>query len=502
MRLAAGGTAPQLALELDRGRPAMPVLDTRQRGARFVGLASRTVLNSPLTTGMDFWTLNPYVGCEFGCSYCYARNTHRWVTERHADEGPAELTALDPLEAFERNIFVKRNAALVLRRTLDPRRLDGRPLLIGTATDPYQPAERRFGVTRSVLEALTEYRGLEINVTTKSALITRDVDLLRILATRHRLRVNISLISVDRELIRRLEPRTPLPHARLRALATLAEAGVRAGVMIAPIVPGLTDGWGALGGLLAAAKEAGAGFAVGSALRLSPGARAGFLPLLEREFPELVARYRRRYGARAGAEPAYLDALARRFRTLRRIHGLEDAAMLSAAGRRPRQPPASGASDRIGDLQGDLAEDLIPLHGGVRGGHLGHRKGRAEHRVKAVRRRLRLEERQHALLELPGEQHPLGAAPRAHDAADDLEPGAEHPPHVELPGPGTLQRAEEHQAAPRRQRRQILAQGAGTEEIENHVHRRVERPAEPNPRGVDGPVEPEPARRFQLGGRP
>lgn len=325
VRLAPPAGPHQLALELGRGRPAMPVLDARRRGSQFVGLTSRTVLNSPVSTGMDFWTLNPYVGCEFGCSYCYARNTHRWVTERHAGDGPDRLTALDPLEAFERNIFVKRNAALVLRRTLDPRRLAGRPLLIGTATDPYQPAERRFGVTRSVLEALADYRDLEISLTTKSALVTRDVDVLATLATRHRLTVNLSIISMDRELIRRLEPRTPLPHARLRALAALSGAGIRAGIMIAPIIPGLTDGWGALGGLMAAAKEAGARFAVGSALRLSPGARAGFLPLLEREFPGLAARYRRHYGSKAGAEQRYLEALARRLRILQRIHGLPDA---------------------------------------------------------------------------------------------------------------------------------------------------------------------------------
>jgi len=287
-----------------------------------MGLTSRTVLNSPVSTGMSFWTLNPYVGCEFGCCYCYARSTHRWVTERNAEHGPRELTALSPSQAFERNIFVKRNAALVLRRTLDPRKLGGQPLLIGTATDPYQPAERRFGVTRSVLEALTDYRGLELSLTTKSALVARDIDVLQELDARHRLSVNISLISLDREVIRRLEPRTPLPHARLRALEALTGAGIRAGILIAPIVPGLTDGWGALGGLMAAAREAGARFAVGSALRLNPGARAGFLPVLEREFPELVARYRRRYGRRAGAEGRYLDALEKRLATLRTIHDL------------------------------------------------------------------------------------------------------------------------------------------------------------------------------------
>lgn len=306
----------QLTLGLPDRAP-LSVLDRRARGSTFLRLEARSALNSPASTGMDFWTLNPYVGCEFGCCYCYARATHRYTAERNglATEGGSAA------EAFEREIFVKPNAAMLVARSLDPARMAGKPLLIGTATDPYQPAERRFRITRSVLEMLTRFQGLEIWITTKSPLVARDADLLRELGRRHQVSVCISIISLDAALIRRLEPRTPLPHARLRALAALAEADVPAGVLIAPIIPGLTDGWGPLGGLMAAAREAGARFAVGSALRLAPVARDGFLPVLQREFPELVDRYRRRYGQRHGPGRDYAAALDRRLRTLQGVHG-------------------------------------------------------------------------------------------------------------------------------------------------------------------------------------
>lgn len=315
MRLA----SDQIGLELSTGRGPLPTLDRRQRGTDFIGMQITRLANAPESTGMPFWSINPYIGCEFGCSYCYARDTHRWTSERN------ELTRERlPSEEFERRIFVKQNAALMLQQTLDPAKVGHSPIAIGTATDPYQPAERRFGVTRSILEAFRGYRGLSIHITTKSPLVARDIDLLLELGRRHRISVNISLISLDAELIRRLEPKTPLPHARLRALRALTDAGITAGLMIAPIIPGLTDGWGALGGLMAAAKEAGACFADGSALRLGPVARSGFLPALEREFPKLLDRYRRRYARRHDAGRDYLEALAKRLRTLQRIHGFPE----------------------------------------------------------------------------------------------------------------------------------------------------------------------------------
>lgn len=315
----------------------LPVLDRRDRGTTFHAVPVRTVLNPPSSTGMGFWSLNPYVGCEFGCSYCYARDTHRWAVERagEAAEAPEATAPCRPVPPpFERQILVKQDVARVLLRTLDPARVGDAAILIGSATDPYQPAERRFGLTRQVLEALLRYQGLRIGLITKSTLVARDADLLRQLSGRHHVSVYLSLATTDPALLRRLEPRTPLPHARLRALATLARAGVRAGVMIAPILPGLTDGWTSLARVMEAAKEAGASAVAGEALRLGPAARAHLLPHFHREFPDLAARYERHYGTGVRASRAYTRALDRRIRLLQDIHGFP-----TREGGQPARPP-------------------------------------------------------------------------------------------------------------------------------------------------------------------
>jgi DNA repair photolyase len=294
-------------------------LDTRERGAQFISLPVRAVLNTPASTGMDFWSLNPYVGCEFGCAYCYARDTHRFVVERAGQTGADTPAWLD----FERRILVKTDAPSVLARTLDPARLGNRSLVIGTATDPYQPAERRFRLTRRVLETLLGWRGLSIGLITKSPLIVRDLDLLQRLAERHEVSVNISLATIDARLARRLEPRTPVPRARLRALKRLTAGGIHTGLLVAPILPCLTDGRAALSALMAAAKEAGARYVVGSALRLGPAARRRFLPFLATEFPELAERYERHYARRQSAGWNYQAALMSRLQDLQRRHGFE-----------------------------------------------------------------------------------------------------------------------------------------------------------------------------------
>ena len=320
------GQTAQLAL-LPASPPArLTTLDHHRRGTEFRGLPVRTVLNPPASTGMSFWSLNPYVGCEFGCSYCYARDTHRWVMERWdgVTACPERSEGVPPTDSFERLILVKSDAASVLRRTLNPARVGNATILIGTATDPYQPAERMFGLTRQLLETLLAYRGLTVGITTKSSLVTRDIDLLVQLADRHDLHVSLSLATTDPVLLRQLEPRTPLPHARLRALAALTRAGIHAGVLLAPILPGLTDGWASLAAVMEAAKGAGARFVTGSALRLGPAARACFLPLLRREFPGIAARYERHYATSANASRAYTSALARRIRLLQEVYGFAD----------------------------------------------------------------------------------------------------------------------------------------------------------------------------------
>jgi DNA repair photolyase len=308
----------------------LPLLDQRNRGTKFIELSVNSVLNTPASTGMGFWSINPYIGCEFGCTYCYARDTHRWAMERAV----GRKGALPPWEAFEREILVKKDVAEVLARTLNPARMAGHSLVIGTATDPYQPAERQFRLTRRILEVLSSYHGLSIGIITKSSLVTRDLDLLQVLSKYNEVTVNISLATADSRLARRLELRSPVPGARLRALRRLTESGIYAGLLVAPIVPGITDDWAGLARLIEAAKEAGARYVVGSALRLGPAARHRFLPYLEREFPELAERYRRHYAGKDHVSQSYQDALTRRLRALQQAYGF---AVDEAGTRRRRQ---------------------------------------------------------------------------------------------------------------------------------------------------------------------
>lgn len=320
--------------EVAAGR-GLPVLDTRERGTDFRELAVRSALNSAASTHMGFWSLNPYIGCEFGCSYCYARDTHRHTVERHAASGDLRteadraLLSRPAVDAFERHILVKRNLAGVLMRTLHPSRVGDAAIVIGTATDPYQPAERRFRITRSVLEVLLCFPRLHLGIITKSPLITRDMPLLLAVAARHRLKIHVSLATCDGALLRRLEPRTPMPHARLRALAQLTSAGLDAGVLVAPIVPLLTDSRAVLGRLFAAARAANARRVNGGVLRLGPTARQRFLAQIATEFPELLSRYERHFARSRNAEPAYRRALSRRLRGLQEEFGFPVGGMTS-----------------------------------------------------------------------------------------------------------------------------------------------------------------------------
>jgi DNA repair photolyase len=331
-------------------------LDRRERGTTFIEMPTRTVLNPPSATGMGFWSINPYVGCEFGCTYCYARDTHRYAVERARADGTLdasvaeEFVGLEGWEAFERRILVKTGAERVLARTLRPARIGGRPIVIGTATDPYQPAERRFGLTRRILEALLAHRGLTLVIITKSPLVTRDTELLRRLAQQHDVSVNVSLASLDPLVLRRLEPRSPTPRVRLRAMAELAQAKIDVGLFIAPIIPRLTDGRRELSRLIDAARGAGAQWVMGSTLRLGPAARRRFLPHLESAFPELADRYRRHYGQRTGASAAYREAVSARLDELRAEHGV------TAGSARARRAAARAAAPAGGVVQGTLFE--------------------------------------------------------------------------------------------------------------------------------------------------
>ncbi|MFL5579225.1 MAG: SPL family radical SAM protein [Gemmatimonadaceae bacterium] len=315
------------------GPRALPVIG-EQSDIRYYGVTARSVLNGPETTGMGFWSVNPYVGCAFGCAYCYARYTHRYVMERSAagevlDAALRQDAAAMPTWlAFERRIFVKRNAPERLRRALrhgSARHLallNGESIVIGTATDPYQPAERRFRLTRGILEVLAEHPGLDVTIITKSPLVTRDVDVLGRLARHSRVSVHVSLITVDRELARRLEPRAPTPEARLRAIARLSAAGLDVGVNVMPVLPGITDDPAALERLVARVAAAGAAHVGACALRLQHEARRRYLPFIEQEFPHLAERYRATYARSANAGARYREGLRQFFRRLRARYGI------------------------------------------------------------------------------------------------------------------------------------------------------------------------------------
>ena len=253
---------------------------------------------------------------------------------------PYRLPALPPAEAFEHRIFVKADAADVLRRTLDPVKLAGASLVIGTATDPYQPAERKFKLTRSILEALLGWRGLSLGLITKSPLVTRDLDVLQRLSERHEVSVNISLASLNAPLLRRLERRSPAPHARIRALKTLIDGGIHTGLLIAPILPGITDDRAGLATLMRAANDAGARYAVGQPLRLGPAIVPQFMPVLEQEFPDLVERYRQHYGHGNYVSAEYQKAL------MHRLHQLQEEFGFPVAESRRRREQLEGRQPR------------------------------------------------------------------------------------------------------------------------------------------------------------
>jgi len=317
----------------ERQSRQLPVIG-EQKDIRYYSSPAKNVLNGPETTGMGFWSINPYIGCAFGCAYCYARYAHRYVMERAATDdkmvdvlGEA-FNKLPPWLAFERNIFVKKNAPEVLSRTLrfgsdrHLKLLDGETIVIGTATDPYQPAERRFRVTRGILEVLAEHPGLSVTIITKSPLVTRDIDLLSRINRISDLSIHISLITLDRELARRIEPRAPTPESRIRALSRLREAGIEAGINCMPVLPGITDNPSDLDALVKRVSEAGAVSVGACAVRLQSAARKRYLPFIEQEFPHLAERYRNTYGHSAYAGEKYREGLAKFFEKLCAKYGV------------------------------------------------------------------------------------------------------------------------------------------------------------------------------------
>ena len=278
-----------------------------KRSVQYFEIPARSILNRTKPNMPFQWTINPYRGCEFGCKYCYARYTHEFM----------EMDAYQ----FEDKIYAKSAAAHLLRQEL--RGIDRADrIALGTATDPYQPAERRYGRTRSILEVFAKERGRFLGITTKSDLVTRDVELLKAIARANVLGVHITITTLDEKLARLLEPRAPRPALRLEAVRKLSDAGIRVSVFPNPIMPGLTDGERQLDRLAKAARDAGAQSFGGGPLFLMPSAQKVFLPFLEREFPRLVGRYRETFARSAYLGREYKDILRERVQRIRDRYGL------------------------------------------------------------------------------------------------------------------------------------------------------------------------------------
>jgi len=313
----------------------LPILDQRIRGTKFIELGVKSVVNPPESTGMWFWSINPYVGCEFGCTYCYARYAHRYVVERSHGAGRISAEEISQFknsnnwEIFEHHIFVKQRLAVLAALERDLTRIHSRiftgntcPIVIGTATDPYQPAERRFRITHSILQRLLTTRGLSISIITKSSLVCRDIELLQKLQDKHQIVVYISLLSVDVGVIKLFESRSPMPYVRLSTLRKLRNAGIIAGINAAPVLPGITDSTCQIDSLMAMAMKAGAAFVHPSVLRNYPTVRDGYFPIIQDHFPDLIPRYRAAYQKNWDAPKDYVAAVLRRFQRAAQKYGI------------------------------------------------------------------------------------------------------------------------------------------------------------------------------------
>jgi DNA repair photolyase len=262
----------------------------------------RSALNR--VTGMPFgWSLNPYMGCAHRCTFCYVRGF-----EKRADR-PWD-------DRYGTSIRVKTNVVEVLRRELGRRSWKGEGVVIGAATDPYQPAEGRFRLTRGCIEALAAARN-PLSIITRGPLIVRDIDVLTEAARRAAVSINISIPTLDQRIWRATEPGTAPPRQRLRALTRLVDAGIDVGVGMAPILPGLSDRPELLADVVRAARDAGATSIWTALLNLRPGTREHFLAGLARDWPELLPRYERLYAGRAYLGSAEVEPVRREVAELR-----------------------------------------------------------------------------------------------------------------------------------------------------------------------------------------
>ena len=304
-----GDSPPPGLVGIARLASESKTLEEKSRVSYFE-IAARSLLNRT-KPGMPFtWTINPYRGCEFGCKYCYARYTHEFMEQ-------------DP-RIFEDRIYAKANVAALLKRELLKKPLE-ESIAIGTATDPYQPAERRFGVTRSILEVFVRERGRSISLISKSDLILRDLDLLCAIAEHNAVHVTLTITTLDAKLARLLEPRAPRPDLRIKTVQGLSEAGIPTGVNPNPIMPLITDSERNLGGVAKAARNAGARHFGGGVLFLMPSAQKVFYPFLAKEFPHLLRRYQERFRETGRLSGSYPEMIRERIHAIRERYGFDSS---------------------------------------------------------------------------------------------------------------------------------------------------------------------------------
>ena len=315
----------------------------------FRAMEVRSVLNRSVSRRQLSlaYSINPYRGCEFGCRYCYARYTHEFLAGKERQDGAANLR--DP-EMFERLIFLKENAAWLLEQEL--RKIDpAEEIALGTATDPYQPAERTARITRSLLEVFARRSGYRLGIVTKSRLILRDLDLLAEIARRNRLVVHVTITTPEAGLARLLEPRAPRPDLRLEAVRQLREAGLTAGILCSPLLPGITDGEAEIHQMARLAAEAGASFFAAEPLFLKSCSRPTFLSFVREHFPTLVADYEAQFATRDFADQPYRRKLAERVKEACRRYGVSqrstDALLTRDVGKRPPATVSAPAQARL-----------------------------------------------------------------------------------------------------------------------------------------------------------
>jgi DNA repair photolyase len=277
----------------------------------FEEIECKSALNKvvlPSRNRMPFrWSLNPYRGCQHACTYCFARGTH-------------EHLGYDSGRDFESRIVVKVNAPEMLRQDLSRESWRRELIAIGTACDPYQPAELKYSITHRCLRVLID-KANPASIVTKSPFVVRDADLLEALTRVADVTVNFSISTLDEDVWKRIEPQTARPQKRLEAMRFLAERGVRCGVMIAPVLPGLTDDARSLEDVVVAAREHGASFVHDNVLYLRPGTKEWFMPFLREAYPHLSERYAKYYHG-AYAPRTYTQDVHRVVEGLRHKFGL------------------------------------------------------------------------------------------------------------------------------------------------------------------------------------